>query len=168
MKYYLEGEGFEHVLGQGSNTLATEQGLYALASYKLRVLENRSLHDYEHVMGPVGIRVFLNGSQLMFDQPPINLNSRVLVPMRVIFEALGAQVYWEESSRTVTGILEGKTITLKIGSKEATINGAQTPLDVPAQIMNGRTLVPVRFISESLGASVEWSQQEQKVTIGTH
>lgn len=168
MKYYKPGKGFEHVAGDGGNLLATEQGLYALAAYKLGITEGRSLYDMNHIsLEGQGIRVQLDGKVLTFDQPPVNINGRVLVPFRAIFEAFGAEVTWEGTLREVTGFLGDREVWLKIGDINARVQGSPVVLDVPARIENGRTLVPVRFISEGLNAQVEWKQKEQLVVITT-
>ena len=168
MKYYKPGKGFEHVTGDGGNLLATEQGLYALAAYKLGITQGRSLYDMNHIpLASQGIRVQLDGKVLTFDQPPVNINGRVLVPFRAIFEAFGAEVTWEGTLREVTGILGDREVWLKIGDVNARVQGSPVVLDVPARIENGRTLVPVRFISEGLNAQVEWRQKEQMVVITT-
>jgi hypothetical protein len=168
MKYYKPGKGFEHVAGDGGNLLATEQGLYALAAYKLGITGGRSLYDMNHIpLAGQGIRVQLDGKVLTFDQPPVNINGRVLVPFRAIFEAFGAEVTWEGTLREVTGILGDREVWLRIGDVNARVQGNPVVLDVPARIENGRTLVPVRFISEGLDAQVEWKQKEQLVVITT-
>ncbi len=112
-----------------------------------------------------GISVVINGVTQSYDQMPVMVNDRVLVPMRGIFEALGADVTWDDATQTVTGVKDGKTITLTIGDTNATVDGAATVLDVPAQLVNDRTMVPVRFISESLGTEVRWNDTLQKVII---
>lgn len=168
MKYYKPGKGFEHVVGDGGNLLATEQGLYALAAYKLGITQGRSLYDMNHIpLAGQGIRVQLDGKVLTFDQPPVNINGRILVPFRGIFEAFGAEVTWEGTLREVTGVLGDRKVWLKIGDVNARVQGSPVVLDVPARIENGRTLVPVRFISEGLNAQVEWKQKEQLVVITT-
>jgi hypothetical protein len=156
------------VAGDGGNLLATEQGLYALAAYKLGITGGRSLYDMNHIpLAGQGIRVQLDGKVLTFDQPPVNINGRVLVPFRAIFEAFGAEVTWEGTLREVTGILGDREVWLRIGDVNARVQGNPVVLDVPARIENGRTLVPVRFISEGLDAQVEWKQKEQLVVITT-
>ena len=110
-------------------------------------------------------RVMLNGQQLSFDVPPIIENSRTLVPLRTIFEAMGAAVNWNATSSTVTATKGSATIILPVGSRVATVNGQNVTLDVPAKIVNSRTLVPLRFVSESLGAQVDWNNTERLVTI---
>ncbi|MCU6340251.1 copper amine oxidase N-terminal domain-containing protein, partial [Enterobacter quasiroggenkampii] len=77
-----------------------------------------------------------------------------MLPMRAIFEALDAKVLWDQRKQMVTAIKDDTTIVLKIGSKAATINGSAVVLDVPPQTLLGRTMVPVRFVSEAIGAEV--------------
>jgi len=111
------------------------------------------------------IKVLVNGSTVTFDQPPIIENGRTLVPLRAIFEALGATVEWEQSTQTVTAVKDDITITLKIGDAFLTKNGERIALDVPAKIVGGRTLVPARAVAESFGADVQWDQATRTVTI---
>ncbi len=111
------------------------------------------------------ISVIVNSKQVQFDVPPVIENGRTLVPLRAIFEALGAVVSWEPSTRTVTGVKGTKTIILTIDRTDATVNGIQKALDVPATIRNNRTLVPLRFISESLGSIVSWDGTSRTATI---
>lgn len=166
LKYYKTGNGFEHVLGDGQNLLATEQSLYALASYKLKIAENRGLYDLNPVtITGNQIKVVLDGKLLEFEQPPVIIGGRTLVPMRGIFEELGASISWNEALKEVTGDLNGKVIKLKIGSKTAYINGVAMALDVPAQIINSRTVVPIRFVAESLGIRVMWDDGKRTVSI---
>ena len=117
---------------------------------------------------PAGqVKVLVNGTALTFDQPPIIENGRTLVPLRAIFEALGATVDWEQTTQTVTAVRGNDTVTLRIGSNILNRNGEQITLDVPAQIVGGRTLVPARAVAESFGAEVGWEQSTQTVTITT-
>ena len=101
-----------------------------------------------------GIKIKINGYYADYDVMPVIINSRTLVPMRGIFEALGAKVGWIDYSKTVTGTRNNKTVKLKIDDNLAYIDGEETILDVPATIINGRTMVPVRFISERLGVFI--------------
>ncbi len=109
------------------------------------------------------IRVFLNQKKINFDQPPVKENNRTLVPLRAIFEALGASVTWNEATQTVTAVKEDTTIRLTIGSNQLYKNNDIVILDVPAQTKNDRTLVPVRAISESFGITVDWDEKNQIV-----
>jgi hypothetical protein len=114
-----------------------------------------------------GIKVSLNGQYLEFEQAPVNIEGNVLVPMSVIFRAMGAEVIWDGTAKKVTGTLGGKTVELMIGSSIAAVNGAEVTLAVPARIINGYTMVPARFITESLGAQVSWQGDTNTVVI-TH
>ncbi len=114
-----------------------------------------------HADAPI---VNLNGQVLSFDVPPTIENGRVMVPMRTIFEALGAQVTWDATSWSVYATSGSTAIKLEIGG-QAFINGTPTTLDVPAEIVDGRTLVPLRFVSEALNATVAWDGIHQTVTI---
>lgn len=111
--------------------------------------------------------VIIDGIQLNSDIPPVIENGRTLVPLRSIFEALGAEVQWDEPSRTVTGTKGDTVIKLTIDGKYAFKNGLGIQLDVPAKVINNRTMVPLRFISDSFQASVEWDNETETVNITT-
>ncbi|WP_010243509.1 stalk domain-containing protein [Acetivibrio cellulolyticus] len=111
------------------------------------------------------ILVLVDGKSVNFDVEPMIINGRVIVPLRAIFEALGADVEWDDKTKTVIATQEAKVISLKVGSTTAYINNESMELDVPAVVYNGRTLVPVRFISESFGYDVEWKDSSRTVTI---
>jgi len=92
-------------------------------------------------------------------------SSRTLVPVRFVSEALGFNVAYSEKTKEVT-IKNNKTvIVIKIGSKIATVNGKSVTLDVAPVIQNGRTFVPVRFISETMGFKVDWNSDTKRITI---
>ncbi len=114
------------------------------------------------------IEVIVDGVELYTDVPPKIINDRTLVPMRAIFEAIGAKVEWKDSTKTVIGTKGNDKIVLQIGSKKATVNGETYTLDSPAVIVNNRTLVPIRFIAESLGAEVYWDNINRRVIISTY
>jgi len=112
-----------------------------------------------------GVKVLVNEKELSFDVPPVIEEGRTLVPLRAIFEALGAEVDWDGDTKTVTATKGAITISLTIGEKTAYKNGGAVVLDVPGRIIEGRTLVPLRFVSEALGAEVEWEASTRTVTI---
>jgi len=111
------------------------------------------------------ISVSVNGKQINSDVSPIMVNSRVLVPMRAICEALGAMVSWDASSNTVTVGGGGNTVILQNSSDKMRVNGKAVKLDAPAQILNNRALVPVRAVSEGLGAVVDWDNVNMRVNV---
>ncbi len=102
-----------------------------------------------------------------YDVMPVIENGRTLVPMRGIFEALGAEIAWDDSTKTVTGKKGDISVSLQIGNNVAKINGEDKTLDVAATIINSRTMVPVRFISEALGCKVEWIADTKTVVINS-
>lgn len=111
------------------------------------------------------IKVWLDGTEIAFDQPPIVENGRTLVPMRAIFEAMGATVEWDGETQTVTGTKDNTIIILQIGNAAMTKNGQSITLDVPPKAVNNRTLVPVRAVAESFDAAVEWNGETNTVVI---
>jgi len=113
------------------------------------------------------VRVLVDGDEVAFDQPPIIMGSRVLVPLRGIFEKMGATVDWTASTRTVEAARGNTLVVLKIGSRIARVNDRPVTLDVPAMVVRSRTLVPLRFISESLGGRVEWREEARTVLISS-
>ncbi|MDR0272254.1 MAG: peptidylprolyl isomerase [Clostridiales bacterium] len=113
------------------------------------------------------ISVNVNGNPVSFEQPPVNSDGRILVPLRAIFEALGATVEWNPATQTVTAERNDINISLTIGSEVLIRNNELITLDIPAQIVGDRTFVPTRAIAESFGAEVGWEQDTQTVTIIT-
>jgi outer membrane protein assembly factor BamB len=107
----------------------------------------------------------INGIPVTLDVPPRIMSGRTMVPFRFIGEAMGAEVAWEASEQKITLTLFGKQIVLRIGSTTAMVNGNPVVLDAPPTIIGGRTLVPIRFVSESLGAKVDWEGTQQRITI---
>lgn len=112
--------------------------------------------------------VYLNGQQLSFDVPPVIYEGRTLVPLRAIFETLGAAVEWDQDTSTVTAERGDTSIKLQIGNAIAYKNGIGFKLDVPGQLVQNRTMVPLRFVSEALGCSVSWNQATYKVEISSY
>lgn len=115
-----------------------------------------------------GINVYVNNEKLSFDVNPQIIDERTLVPMRAIFEALGAEVSWDDSSKSITAIKDDTTIKMTIGNNIVNVNANQIILDVPPQIIDGRTLVPVRTIAESFGSDVLWEGDSRSVLIDSN
>lgn len=112
------------------------------------------------------VRVEIDGEMQHYDdQPPVIDEGRTLVPLRGIFESLGAEVTWIGGERRIEAVTSAASVSLIVGETDAQVNGEAVTLDVPAQIRNGRTLVPVRFISEALGATVHWDSATRLVSI---
>jgi len=114
------------------------------------------------------IAVLINDQPQHFDTPPIMVQDRVLVPMRGVFESLGASVRWNAMHQTVTATMnDGKTLSLAVGSNFALVNGQPVQLDVPAQMHQERVYVPLRFVCASTGYRVSWEGAERRVAIAT-
>ncbi|MBP3965612.1 stalk domain-containing protein [Paenibacillus lignilyticus] len=109
--------------------------------------------------------VEVNGNYLQMDQSPVNQAGRILVPLRAIFEAMNAKVQWNSASSTITAEKGNLSIRLTVGEKTAWVNGQKLAIDVPPAIVNNSALVPVRFISESLGAKVAWDVSNKTIAI---
>lgn len=111
------------------------------------------------------VGVEFNCVEIEFDQPAIISENRTLVPLRKIFETLGAEVQWDDVTRKVTANKNGRIVSIVIGSNELYVNGTVVILDVPAKIINNRTLVPARAISEAYECKVQWNDKENLVEI---
>lgn len=115
------------------------------------------------------ITVTVNGSKVAFDVPPQIINGRTMVPLRAIFEALGAQVEWDQATQGIHSVKGGTQVSMQIGSAEMTVTRdgrtEKKTLDVPPRMVNSRTLVPVRAIAEAFGSEVEWEQTTRTVTV---
>lgn len=106
--------------------------------------------------GDQTIKVFINGDILSFDVPPQIENGRILVPVRAIFESMGADLEYDSNSRTVIAIKGDTEVILTIDDPTPVINGQVVPIDQPGIIVNGRILAPLRFVAEAFGGTVEW------------
>ncbi len=112
------------------------------------------------------IQVTVDGELISFDQPPVIIEDRTLVPMRNIFQALGCEVIWNEQNQSITSIYGNDVLLMYIGRTELYRNG-EVIYDMPvvAQIVNDRTVVPVRAVSEALGAEVFWNGDTYEIDI---
>jgi GH25 family lysozyme M1 (1,4-beta-N-acetylmuramidase) len=110
-------------------------------------------------------KAIINGKLQQLDVAPFTIQDRTMVPIRFISETLGAKVDWNPNTQEVTITMPNVTIILTIGQKTAKINGNLVSLDVPAQLFNSRTFVPLRFISENLGLHIDYSSDIQSITI---
>lgn len=111
------------------------------------------------------IPVYVNSERLYFDVPPVIEQGRTLLPVRKIMEKMGAQVNWEQNTQTVSIQNGSNSISLKIGTRQAAVNGKMVKLDVAPKVIQGRTMIPIRFISENLGYKVQWDAARERVYI---
>jgi hypothetical protein len=128
-------------------------GLYtASESYKLYLARGGTPKPKE-------VNVNIDGNLIKFDQPALLLGGSTVVPVRGVFEKLGASVEWNQATQTITAKKDSTLILLKIGSKTMTINNEPKALDVAPQTINNRTMIPLRAVSEALGAKVSWDKK---------
>lgn len=111
------------------------------------------------------IGIYINGESQQFEPAAFISKNRTMVPMRAIFEKLGAELFWDDIKKEVTAKRNGNEIKLAIGDTLAHLNASEIILDAPAVIVNSRTMVPLRFVSESLGANVVWDAETRTVSI---
>jgi len=111
------------------------------------------------------ITVMLNGTELTFDVPAQIIDDRTMVPMRKIFEALGAVVEWDGDTKTITANTDDIVIVMQIDNVVMSVNEKEITLDVPPQLVDDRTLVPVRAVAEGLDAEVQWDGDTRTVII---
>ncbi|OEH94008.1 copper amine oxidase N-terminal domain-containing protein [Bacillus solimangrovi] len=112
-----------------------------------------------------GITVTINQTKQQFEQSPLMINGSVVVPLRGIFTALGAEVEWDSKTKTVYAKKDEEDIKLIIGQQTAKVNGASVKLSQPGEIFQGSTYVPLRFVSEALGSEVKWNGSAKRVEI---
>ncbi|WP_243626455.1 stalk domain-containing protein, partial [Candidatus Cryosericum septentrionale] len=113
--------------------------------------------------------MYVDGSPVALEAAPIILNSRTLLPIRAIVEATGGTIAWEASTRKVTIVRKDKTLELWIGKNVATLNGKSVNIDTDSRVVpiirSGRTLLPLRFVTEALALDVQWNATTQAITI---
>jgi hypothetical protein len=110
--------------------------------------------------------VEFNGEILGFDTPPVIEDGRTLVPMRFLFEKMGETVDWEQTTQTATvNAQDGGIISFSIDDNTARVNNATQTMDVPARLINSKTMVPLRFLSETLGYTVDWDEETNTAVV---
>ena len=113
------------------------------------------------------VYVKFNDDILGFDEPPIIEDGSTLVPMRFLFEQMGADVEWDSETQTATATLDNKAVTFSIDNVNARINNKPAKMDVPARLVNGKTMVPLRFLSENMGYDVDWDADSRTAIVNS-
>lgn len=146
----------------------TKENSFALSDM-MKQLNPTSSYQYNpgKEYGDPWIWVYVNNNLIYMDTPPIMLDDRVLVPARETFEAIGAEVTWDDEKQSITVTQNDTQIVLTVDSMEAYVNGEPIALDVPATMQGNKVFIPVRFISESVGAHVSWNENAHTVKITT-
>lgn len=175
LKNYTSGKT-EYVYNENSNLVSPSSGGKVVLDEGIYLVSNcpgefttkpSNAYSYSYllnVQSPIGIEV--NGKRLSFDdQPPMIKNSRTLVPVRAIFEAIGATVEWDDSTKTVTAKKGDDTVRLTINDPILKKNDTSFKLEVPAQIVGGRTMVPARAVAEAFDLKVNWDGRTKTVFV---
>jgi len=159
-------------LSIGTNTITIEAtdkvGNKSTKSFTVSYIQPQAKQSYIVILKVGSPEITINGISKKIDaqgSKPIIKNGRTLLPIRTLIESLGGQVLWDAKEQKVTITLNGHSIILWIGKTTALVDGSKTTLDVAPIIINGRTYLPLRFISENLGASVNWDDKTQTITI---
>lgn len=132
--------------------------------FSLELVEKREVTPPENKDAD-RIRITYNGIRIEGDTEPVIENGRMLVPLRLVFEKTGAEVSWDDASKSASCTLDGITVIVTSDSTVASINGEEITLDVSPRLVNNRVLVPLRFISEALGATVTWRESTKTAEI---
>lgn len=157
-----------YVTGQAYSFENTQIDNFFDSGYALMSTRNDAGDTIEYLVKlkkPAIITVHYNGDKIDFDQIPVAENGRTLVPLRAIFEKIGAEVHWDGTTNTITATKGATEVKLTLYSDIAYKNGEEIKLDVPAKAINGRTLVPVRFIADCFDVDTKWVQEDWKVVL---
>lgn len=112
-----------------------------------------------------GKKIYYNGVPISFDVAPAVINGRLMIPARAVFEKMGCVVQWDANSQSVKVAREGQTVAIYIGETVMNVNEGPVKLDVPATILDGRTLVPLRAIATALGAGITYGELNEMAVI---
>jgi len=129
---------------------------------KIHIFKLSSLVLKIWINNPIG---YVNNKKIELETPPIIVNNRTMVPLRFIIENFGGDIYWNSTDSSIKIVFPEKEILMWVNNSIAYINGKKYILDSPPIIIGGRTLVPVRFVVEALGAYVFWNSTDSGVTI---
>jgi len=144
-------------------TLVLFSGVKSYAADNISYFYDGDWHVYTEA--PVYFKV--NGDAVISDMPPILFNDSTLVPARAVFEKMGAKITWDEPNSKVIVNFENKSIEININSVNAMVNGQGKIMPIPAKLINDRTMIPVRFVSETLGNRVLWDDSKREVDVET-
>ncbi len=161
-KYVFSGHTYYYILVvyDANGAVISNKG-----PFKAVIKEGASVSSKIIILGLDSPYALVNNVKYKLDVSPFLKDGRTMVPLRFISEQIGAQVEWLQSEEKITISLNGNRIILRIGKSEAIINGKSVFMDVPAMTSNGRTLIPIRFVSENLKLKVAFNNKTKQITL---
>lgn len=138
---------------------------YTLEEWNALMLNAEALEGYPDIKVLPAENILMPEKNLKFDVPPVIKEGRLLVPIRSISTALGAEVDWDDDTKTATIVYGGTTIIFVISEGTITVNDEPVELEVDAEVIEGRIVVPLRFIIENMGLEIEWDQETETAEI---
>jgi len=159
---------YKLILDEGTTAILSEkaQSTFTIENNGGEILTYVSSAPKTEVKLQIGnMTGYVNGTAKTLDAAPIIRNSRTMLPVRFVAENLGATVGWDGATSTVTVTTDTTKLEIRIGAATAKINGKEVTLDSPAFIENSRTYLPVRFVAENLGATVDWDGATSTATL---
>jgi len=169
--YNIYGDRLYRSERSGKSSEKIEFNTKNTGTYFIRIIGsneyNTELYYKLNATYQTAVSVFLDGQLMTLDKAPIISKGTTMLPMRAIFEALGANVEWNQKNQTIIATKDQIKIQLTINNETAYKNNAKMSLAIAPFIQDSSTFVPLRFVSESLGAKVEWNQHSQSVRITT-
>ncbi len=132
---------------------------------KLKEVEKKLKEEYNGIKVLPVENVIIPGNPVKFDTPPVIKDGRTLIPVRALSEGFGATVSWNGTEGKITIERAQIKITLQTGNNYAIVNGQEVKIDAPPEILNNRTVVPLRFIMENLGLKVNWNTDDETIEV---
>lgn len=132
---------------------------------KLKDIEEELKKNYRNIKVLPVESIIINGASVKFDTPPVIKDGRTLIPVRALTEAFGASVAWDKAEQKITIEKDGVKIVLSLQNNLAYINGKEEKIDVPPEIINNRTVVPLSFIAKNLGLNVDWDAESETIEV---
>lgn len=164
--YSLDRNGNERFILICNNSIGSGTHMYVSKKGELFSLNgNYGLIRLGPSLAPIS--VWIDGEEVVFPVEPRMIDGTTLVPMRAIFEKLGATVQWNNENRSITAVKGTTEITLKLDRQTALVNGKEIQLEASPAIVDGSTVIPLRFVSEALGARVSWDGGTRTINITT-
>ena len=163
--FYIRAVEKDRFFSEDSNTPTGIRPAFYLNEAAAQILSGSGTEEDPYVVDGKQIAVYVNGTELTLDVPPMLENDRTLVPMRAIFEALGAEVSWYPEDRTIVAVRGDTTVFMQVDDWYMSVNDEWIALDAPPRIVNDRTLIPLRAVAEAFGAQVGWDEATQTATV---